>query len=575
MVSEVKFPPYVRLRGKVFWFRRRVEDGLIPIIGRGEFNESLKTSDLAEARKLAAFRNAELEAEFERARAVRKAQTTTVPLHQQPTTEEGQYIREAVRSYLLEEDEAVRMSVPDDDAMEAYEDIRADENEAVVEGLRSGAVALGPVEKERMRKLLAAIGVTVEPGSPGWHMAAYRATEGLLLGLRDIGSRINGGFVVTPPRPVAPASLAAPSPEVSASSSPVVTLGDVIDHYVKGLPDNDFKRKVKRCLQLFGEMLGRNLPVADLRQKAVTDFMRDICRLPDKWARRFDAGESIASMLAVKAEKVMSPTTYEANYRGPLGTFLDVSSRTFGDDGFRAMSVKHIKYMGDRLPEEDQQRALRLDELVTLFEGDAFARIAQDPKQEPLYWLFVVMLFTGARPREVCQLNPQVDFGQVDEVWYIDLDEKTPAGVGVKKSIKTGEARRVPLHAELVRLGFAEYLQQAKERGADRLFPTWRLKNGNTFSAHYKAVADLLRAVGLYTRDAPPGEQITGAYTLRKTFITECRNQGVVSKELTGHSDGSTTAMQDRHYIFGPEPFRRKLEQLSKLAMPVRIPVRR
>ncbi|MDD0840693.1 hypothetical protein PSQ40_19100 [Curvibacter sp. HBC61] len=109
MVSEVRFPPYVRLRGKVFWFRRRVEDGLIPIIGRGEFNESLKTSDLADARKLAAFRNAEIEAEFERARAVRKAQTTTVPLHQQPTTEEGQYIREAVRSYLLEEDEAVRM----------------------------------------------------------------------------------------------------------------------------------------------------------------------------------------------------------------------------------------------------------------------------------------------------------------------------------------------------------------------------------------------------------------------------------------------------------------------------------
>ncbi|MDD0840691.1 hypothetical protein PSQ40_19090 [Curvibacter sp. HBC61] len=184
------------------------------------------------------------------------------------------------------------------------------------------------------------------------------------------------------------------------------------------------------------------------------------------------------------------------------------------------------------------------------------------------------MLFTGARPREVCQLNPQVDFGQVDGVWYIDLDEKTPAGVRVTNSIKTGEARRVPLHAELVRLGFAEYLQRAKERGADRLFPTWRLKNGNAFSAHYKAVADLLRAVGLYTRDAPPGEQITGAYTLRKTFITECRNQGVVSKELTGHSDGSTTAMQNRHYIFGPEPFRRKLEQLSKLVMPVRIPTR-
>lgn len=65
---------------------------------------------------------------------------------------------------------------------------------------------------------------------------------------------------------------------------------------------------------------------------------------------------------------------------------------------------------------------------------------------------------------------------------------------------------------------------------------------------------------------------MTGAYTLRKTFITQCRNQGVVSKELTGHSDGSTTAIQDRHYVFGPEPFHKKLAQLSKLEMPVVLP---
>lgn len=66
-------------------------------------------------------------------------------------------------------------------------------------------------------------------------------------------------------------------------------------------------------------MSGRRLPLAELRQKAVTELMRDICRLPDKWARRFDAGESVASMFAVKADKVMSSPTYEANYRGRWG----------------------------------------------------------------------------------------------------------------------------------------------------------------------------------------------------------------------------------------------------------------
>ena len=44
--------------------------------------------------------------------------------------------------------------------------------------------------------------------------------------------------------------------------------------------------------------------------------MRDICRLPVKWSDQIDAGKTIEEMLAEEAEKVMSPTTYEANYRG-------------------------------------------------------------------------------------------------------------------------------------------------------------------------------------------------------------------------------------------------------------------
>lgn len=578
----MKLPPYVKRRGNVYWFRRRVPEELIPLVGRAEFMESLRTSDLAMARTRAAYRNAEVEALFEKARYDHKRQAGTV-LVVMPTPEEQQYIRDAVRALLLEEDDTQRLSRPSEQDREGYDYVRSLQYDTVVEGLHSGRVAWGAHEKAKMADLLGAIGVCVEPGTPAWDVAALRASEGLLMALRDIAKRDNFDHVPTPMRPALPASLAPvaqatpatpATPEAVVQRPPARTLGEVIEHYVGGLPDNDFRRKVVRCLQLFGEMVGRDLPVAELRQRAVTDFMRDICRLPDKWARRFDAGESIASLLAKPADKVMSPSTYEANYRGPLGTFLAVAARDFGDEGFRTLSVKNIKYTGDRLPEEDQQRPLTDAELVKLFEGEEFQRIAADPAREPLYWLMVVLLFTGARPRELCQLNPQVDFGTMDGHWYIDLNENTAAGVGVIKSIKTGETRRLPLHSELVRLGFPEYLQRVKDAGGDRLFPTWRVKQGNPFSAHYERVAGLLKAVGLYTRTAPPGELVTGAYVLRKTFITQCRNQGVVSKEITGHSDGLTTAMQDRHYVKGEEPLRRKREQLAKLVMPVTVPVR-
>lgn len=562
----MQLPKYVKKRGNVYWFRRRVEEQLIPLIGRGEFMESLRTVDPIEARKLAAFRNAEVEALFAQARLVFQRQAGTILQHP-PTVDEQDYIRDAVRVHVLEEDEAVRMARPDDESMDAYESIRADEYKEASDGLRSGRVGWGKKEKDRVGRLLEAVGVKVQPGTPAWDLAAFRATEGWARALRDIGSRINGDFVSTPAKPILPASIAS----AASADGPAVTLGEVIDDYVTGLKDNDFRRKVVLCLKLFGEMLGRGSKVENLRQKAVTQFMRDICRLPVKWSSQFDAGETIGEMLAEEPEKVMSPTTYEANYRGPLGTFLRSAARDYGDVGFRLLTVEGIDYVGNRVAEEDQQRAFRPAELVTLFEGDEFKRVAADPKMEPLYWLLVVMLFTGARPREVCQINPQVDFGEVEGHWFIDLDERSAAGAKVIKSIKTGEARRLPLHSELVRLGFPEYLQRMKDVGADRIFPSWRIKRGNPYTAHYRLVADLLRAVGLYTREASPGEQVTGAYTLRKTFVTECRNQGVVSKEITGHSDGSTTQVQERSYIFGPEPLRRKVEQLSKLVMPVKI----
>lgn len=77
-VQEVKLPPYVKQRGNVYWFRRRVPEELIPLVGRVEFAESLRTSDLALVHKRAAYRNAEVEVAFEKARYDLKRRAGTV-----------------------------------------------------------------------------------------------------------------------------------------------------------------------------------------------------------------------------------------------------------------------------------------------------------------------------------------------------------------------------------------------------------------------------------------------------------------------------------------------------------------
>lgn len=567
----MKKPPYTERRGNQWWYRRRVPTPLVSVLRKSEYRESLRTSDVGVARTRAAMRNAEVEVELELVRASLKrppapSKAPIVPVTLTP--ESLRYIRTAVHAQVLQEDETVRLERPDLDSLDEYASLRASQFEEDGRALLTGRVALGMLEQQRVQEALRAVGITAAPGSPSWAEAAFKATEGRHSALKDIRERFNGEYVATPSAPPLPASL-----QPQSSGQAELLLGTVIDAYLADLRQTGFTRKVKRCLQLFGAMVGRDTPVRGLKQVMVTGFLRDICKLPLKWADQHDKGVPIASLLSQGVDKVMSPTTYVDNYRAPLGTFLAAARRDYGDEGFPARTVVGIEYSGNRLPDEDKQRALSPAELRTLYEGEHFAAIAKDPGQVDLYWFAVVLLFTGARPRELCQINPQVDFGREGEHWYIDLTETTAAGTGVVKSIKTEEARKVPLHPELVRLGFAVHLQHLKGQGADRLFTSFRIKQGNPYTANGPLFSDLLRATGLYTNDAPAGQQVTGAYTLRKTFITQCWHQGVVSRELTGHAEDGTTRTQRKSYITEEAKLGATARELRKLEMPVRVPL--
>lgn len=68
-----------------------------------------------------------------------------------PTPEEQQYIREAVRALILEEDDTQRLSRPSEQDREGYDYVRSIQYDTVVEGLHSGRVAWGHMRRPRWR----------------------------------------------------------------------------------------------------------------------------------------------------------------------------------------------------------------------------------------------------------------------------------------------------------------------------------------------------------------------------------------------------------------------------------------
>ena len=83
------------------------------------------------------------------------------------------------------------------------------------------------------------------------------------------------------------------------------------------------------------------------------------------------------------------------------------------------------------------------------------------------FWVPLIMLYSGARPAEVAQLSID-DVRQEHGHWIMNI---TTEGEG-DKSVKTdGSMRVLPVHSQLVALGFLDYHAAMKKAGHSRLFP--------------------------------------------------------------------------------------------------------
>ena len=127
--------------------------------------------------------------------------------------------------------------------------------------------------------------------------------------------------------------------------------------------------------------------------------------------------------------------------------------------------------------------------LKALFGGPVHAQGAR-PKNgalEAAYWLPLLALFTGARLNELGQLRTSdiaqevmpPDYGG-GVVWVIRITADEVEGLKLKSA---SSARRVPVHAALVELGFLDYLDAVKATGSVKLFPALRPDRFGTVTA--------------------------------------------------------------------------------------------
>lgn len=119
-------------------------------------------------------------------------------------------------------------------------------------------------------------------------------------------------------------------------------------------------------------------------------------------------------------------------------------------------------------PREDEgigAEAFTPGELQAIFEPKRF-NAAKRPHQ---FWGPLLALFTGARANEIAQLRLS-DVSEEGGLHCLGITHD-PNAAEATRSKNANSVRTLPIHPELLRIGFLAYLEDLKAIGATRLFP--------------------------------------------------------------------------------------------------------
>jgi integrase len=197
---------------------------------------------------------------------------------------------------------------------------------------------------------------------------------------------------------------------------------------------------------------------------------------------------------------------------------------------------------GMRLAEERSNRQPWEPEELSILFGSPIYLKGERPlggKGEAAFWLPLLALFSGARLNElapICADDVKID--DASGVNFITVIEDEEAG----RSVKTERSvRAVPVHPELVRIGFLEFIDHVRQSGgaSARLFPKLTPGPKGGFGEAFS------KWFGRYKRDLGIDSPSSVFHSFRHGFKDALRAAGVnedVNDALTGHSGGNSVA---------------------------------
>lgn len=585
---------YIFRRGSAYYARLRVPLDLVETVGRKELVKALGTTDIAEAKRRVHAVIHNWQCEFDDLRS-RRALVPSDRDHAVWDHYTGALQRDdEARARLPKEDDiakakaeviarAERGEITSTDplglldatlelqvmqkAAELSSEIRAAKLTELRKNLSAGQVEVVAHEVE---EYLRANRLLVDRGTPDWISLARHIMRAEIEALQRTLERDRGDYTGQPSDPlVKPAT--GPRREVA---KPGETIMEIFEIFARENPRGVAKDRVDQCrrdIGTFVELVGASFPIAKISKNEVREWKQLLVQYPVK-ATETKAFAGMNIQQVVKAnEKVKKPVLADRTvnrYLSSLGAFLTwaVNNGYLDKNPTEGLMLKK-EAKAPTLP-------FKPDQLTTLFNSPWFAgcksadewrNVAKpgDVKiRDHRFWVPLIMLFSGARPGEIGQLAVS-DVRQEHGHWIMHITtegDETEQG----KSVKTaGSMRVVPVHPELIRLGFIRYHEERVKAGGTALFPdAVRNERG-------QMMADLSREFGRYlTRIGMKEGRGLSLYSFRHGAADALRRAGFLDLQfgfILGHTEPSMTG---KYGIMPQGMLQQRVELVNAIAYP-------
>ncbi len=489
----------------IYYFRARVPALLVPILGKDVIFESLHTTNKADATAAAAKRRYELQQELTRLK-------TNLPakLGRQKRLFLGDdEVRAICERYLVQtlaSDDELRLEGMTESSSELHKDIL--ENYAVNINMSVARGDIAFIAGELDSYLRTQVGIELDSSTPSYRKLAFEflKTEAEATGARL--ARQRGEHVKTP------------------------------------------RLSVGRMT--FDTLITKWAGLATASTKTEKSFRATFNELSKIHPGLFVETTTKAHILQWR-DALMSEKQSAGTIDKKLSYLKAVFNVAVDNELITVNPVKGVKPPAG--PDKKSRLPFAVDELHVLFKSEVYSGARPvGGGGEAAYWLPLLALYTGARLEELSQLQ-QKDLEKDDALgWFLGITD-----IAEGASVKSASARRrVPIHSELLKFGFVEYISGLKGTPEGYIFPDLNPDinddRGGNFSKWF----------GRYRRKVGITDPRKVFHSFRHCFVDACRECSVpreLRDVIVGHSNQTVSV----EYGSGTYPLEPIFEAMARV----------